>query len=176
VVEEPLIAGARETTSWARANLRLETPERNRTYWLATLWPDGRPHAVPIIGLWLDGAFYFISNESTRKAKNLAADARCVLSFNGTAVPSLDVSVEGEARKVTAPHTIQAVADAYGSTLSWPLTVRDGAVFGDNAPTAGPPPYAVFELTPTKMIGLPGVTGMEQTTTEGPFTPTRWRF
>jgi hypothetical protein len=131
---------------------------------------------MPIIGLWLNGAFYFVSSESTRKARNLAADSRCALSFSSTSVPSLDVSVEGDAREVTDPSTVQAVADAYGSKMSWQLTVRDGRVFGQNAPTAGPPPYTVFELEPHKIIGLPGTTGMEHETSEGPFTPTRWSF
>jgi hypothetical protein len=40
--------------------------------------------------------------------------------------------------------------------MGWPLEVRDG-VFGPNAPTAGPPPYAVYELRPTTVFGLPGI-------------------
>jgi len=176
VAEDALVPGSDSATPWARANQRLETLERNRTYWLSTIQPDGRPHIMPIIGLWLNGAFYFITGESTRKGRNLAADSRCALSFSSASVPSLDVSVQGDARKVTDSRTIQMVADGYGSKMSWQLTVRDGLVFGQNAPTAGPPPYAVFELTPRTIIGLPGLTGMEQETSEGPFTPTRWRF
>src|SRR5207249_364220 len=109
-------------------------------------------------------------------AKNLAADPRCVLTFSSTSVPSLDVSVEGDTHKMTDQRTVQAVADAYGSKMSCQLTVRDGVVFGDNAPTAGPPPYAVFELTPRTVFGLPGLTGMEQAPSEGPFIPTGWDF
>jgi hypothetical protein len=47
------------------------------------------------------------------------------------------------------------------------LAVRDGLVHGDNA---------LFELAPRKIIGLPGIVGMEKETSKGPFTPTRWRF
>jgi nitroimidazol reductase NimA-like FMN-containing flavoprotein (pyridoxamine 5'-phosphate oxidase superfamily) len=43
-------------------------------YWLATVRPDGRPHVMPLLRLSLDGAFYFITGESTRKGKNLAGD------------------------------------------------------------------------------------------------------
>jgi hypothetical protein len=60
--------------------------------------------------------------------------------------------------------------------MEGPLEVREGAVFGPNAPTAGPPPYAVFELTPTTVIGLPGLAGMEKTGNAGSISPTRWRF
>jgi len=132
---------------------------------------------VPILGLWLDDAFYFVTGETTRKGKNLAGDPRCVIAASSTALPSLDVVLEGEARKVTAEATLQRLADAYASSMDWPLEVRDGSVIGPNAPTAGPPPYAVYELTPTTVFGLPGVAGTEQgVESAGAFVPTRWRF
>jgi nitroimidazol reductase NimA-like FMN-containing flavoprotein (pyridoxamine 5'-phosphate oxidase superfamily) len=61
-------------TPWAAARERLENPEQGRMYWLATVRPDGRPHVMPLLRLSLDGAFYFITGESTRKGKNLAGD------------------------------------------------------------------------------------------------------
>ena len=58
-----------------------------------------------------------------------------------------------------------------------PLEVRDGSVFGPNAPTARPPPYAVYALMPTTVFGLPGIAGTEEGIgTAGAFSPTRWRF
>jgi nitroimidazol reductase NimA-like FMN-containing flavoprotein (pyridoxamine 5'-phosphate oxidase superfamily) len=172
--EQPLVEEA-VATPWAQARDRLANPERARTYWLATVRPDGRPHVMPIIGIWLDDAFYFITGEATRKGKNLASDPHCVIATSNTAVPSLDVILEGEARRVDDESKLRRVADAYGSKMEWPLEVRDGGVFGPNAPTAGPPPYAVFELTPTTACGLPGVAGMERAGSSG-FVPTRWRF
>lgn len=160
VAEQPLVPG--DTTPWATASARLETPEKDRTYWLATVRPDGRPHVRPILGLWLDDAFYFITGETTRKAKNLHANPQCVLTASSLALPALDVIIEGDAVKVTDHHKVQQVVDAYASRLHWPLTVGDGGVFGPNAPTAGPPPYAVFELTPTTVVGLPGIAGTEE--------------
>jgi hypothetical protein len=67
------------------------------------------------------------------------------------------------------------VADAYGSKMAWPLEVRDRGVCDPNAPIAGPPPYAVFELTPTTALGLPGLAGMERVGSSA-FVPTRWTF
>ena len=132
---------------------------------------------MPILGLWLDDAFYFVTGETTRKGKNLAGDPRCVITTSSTALPALDLILEGDARKVADEATLQRVADAYGSTMGWPLEVRDGAVFGPNAPTAGPPPYAVYELMPTTVFGLPGIAGTEQGVgSAGAFSPTRWRF
>ena len=176
--EQPLLADGATVTPWADARERLEKPQKYRTYWLATVHPEGRPNVMPLIGLWLDGAFYFISGEGTRKARNLAGNAHCVVTLGSPALPALDLVIEGEAVKVTDAAKLKRVAAAYGSDLHWPLTVRDGAMFGPGAPTAGPPPYALFELTPTKVFGLPGLTGMDK---EGkrkkdPISPTRWRF
>jgi nitroimidazol reductase NimA-like FMN-containing flavoprotein (pyridoxamine 5'-phosphate oxidase superfamily) len=176
VAAQPLVADA-TATPWAAARERLENPERGRTYWLATMRPDGRPHVMPLLGLWLDDAFYFITGETTRKGKNLASDPRCVLTTSSTVLPALDLILEGEARKVTDDATLHRVADAYGSKMGWPLEVRDGTVLGPNAPTAGPSPYAVYELRPTTVFGLPGITGTEEGVgSAGAFSPTRWRF
>jgi len=173
--EQPLVGDNEKATPWAEARQRLETPERDRTYWLATVHPDGRPHVVPLLGLWLDEAFYFLTGEGTRRGKNLAANARCVMTTSSQTLPALDLIVEGTCRKVTAEAKLQQVANAYGSTMNWPLEVRDRTVYGPNAPTAGPPPYAVYELLPEKVIGLPGIAGTEDGVgKEGSFTPTRW--
>jgi nitroimidazol reductase NimA-like FMN-containing flavoprotein (pyridoxamine 5'-phosphate oxidase superfamily) len=173
VAEKPLIDDAK-ATAWEKASSRLGTPERERTYWLATVRPDGRPHVMPILGLWLDDAFYFITGAETRKGKNLAANAECVLTASSHVLPSLDVVVEGRATRVTDEGELRRVVAAFGSELEWELTLRDGAVEGQNAPTARPPPYAVFGLRPTTVFGLPGTFGMEKA--KDPFTPTRWRF
>jgi hypothetical protein len=144
---------------------------------LATVRPDGRPHVVPLLGLWLDDAFYFLTGETTRRGKNLAGNSRCVMTVSSQMLPALDIVVEGICRKVSDDATLQRVAKAYQETMDWPLTVRDGAVLGPSAPTAGPPPYAVFALTPTTVFGLPGIAGTEDGVgKEGSFTPTRWRF
>lgn len=45
---------------------------RSRNYWICTVRPDGRPHSIPVWGTWLDGAFYFGTARSSRKALNLA--------------------------------------------------------------------------------------------------------
>jgi nitroimidazol reductase NimA-like FMN-containing flavoprotein (pyridoxamine 5'-phosphate oxidase superfamily) len=176
VTAQPLVDDA-TATPWAAARERLENPEQGRTYWLATVRPDGRPHVMPILGLWLDDAFYFITGETTRKGKNLSRDPRCVLTASSTTLPALDVILEGDARQVADEVMLQRVADAYGSKMGWPLEVRDGSVAGPNAPTAGPSPYAVYALTPTTVFGLPGIAGTEDGVgSAGAFSPTRWRF
>jgi hypothetical protein len=45
---------------------------RSRNYWICTGRPNGRPHSIPVWGFWIDGAVYFGTGRSTRKARNLA--------------------------------------------------------------------------------------------------------
>ena len=53
---------------FTHAEERLTT---SRNYWICTTRPDGRPHSIPVWGFWLDGALYFGTARSTRKARNL---------------------------------------------------------------------------------------------------------
>ena len=166
----------RGTAPWATAEDRLENPERPRTYWLATVRDDGRPHVMPIIGMWLEGAFYFVSGEDTQKGRNLAREPRCAVATGSTTLPSLDLIIEGVAAMVTDEELLRRVTEAYRTRMEWPLEVRAGRVNGPNAPTAGPPPYAVWRISPSSVIGLPGMTGMEQFEPEDLPRPTKWDF
>jgi hypothetical protein len=173
-VGEALVNGD-QPTPWRQARERIESLEPDFVYWLATTAPDGRPHIRPILGLWLDGSFYSVISESSRKGKNVAQDPRCALAASSTVRPSLDIIVEGEASIVPDGAELRRVVAAFGTTMTWPLELRDGRVFGPHAPTAGPPPYAVFQLTPKTVYGLPGVAGMDEED-GAPFSSTRWRF
>jgi hypothetical protein len=175
---QPLLPDQGEPTTWKQARERLEAYEIYRTYWITTLHEDGRPHAMPILGLWLEGVFYFLTSEESRKGENLARDGRCVLTVSITSLPALDISAEGAAARVTDEPTLRRVVDAYGEHLHWPLSLEGNRVEGGNAPTAGPPPYAVWALTPTTVFGLPGVAGTNEKGEgkEGSVVPTRWRF
>ena len=82
--EAPMLDDQPGTTPWALALERLANPEPGRTSWLATVRPDGRPHLMPIIAFWIDGAFHFVVGEGTRKGRNLAADGRCVVATGST--------------------------------------------------------------------------------------------
>lgn len=162
--------------AWAMARERLAHPELPRTYWLATVRPDGGPHLMPIIGAWFDEALHFLCGPGTRKGRNLAAEPRCVIGTESTTLPSLDLILEGVAVAITDRGELKHVTERFRTATTWPLEVRDDGVYGPNAPTAGPPPYAIFRLTPSTVFGLPGMTGMEQFDPDGLPRPTRWRF
>ena len=80
--------------SWAWAEAQLM---KSHNFWLVTHWPDGRPHAMPVWAIWHDGALWFSSSLRSRKARNLAIDARCVLTTEDTVNP---VVVEGSAERL----------------------------------------------------------------------------
>ena len=121
VAEQPLVDDGAGSTSWEVARERLENPEKPRTYWLATVRPDGRPHVMPLIGAWIGGAFYFISGDASRKARNLVGDSRCVITSSTTTLPSLDIIIEGDAAAVTDEASLRSVTDAFRTKMEWPL-------------------------------------------------------
>jgi hypothetical protein len=169
----PLVDGQTETTPWAVAQDRLAHPAPGQNHWLATVAPDGRPHLMPIIAFWIDGAFHFLAGEGTRKGRNLAADGRCVIGTGNLTMPSMDLVVEGRARPVTDEAEVRRLAAEFGGE-GWLLEARGTEVYGPHGPTAGPPPYAIYRLEPTKVFGLPGMHGMFDT--DESHQPTRWQF
>jgi hypothetical protein len=175
VHEEPIVDDQTDTTPWALAQERLANPEPGRTSWLATVRPDGRPHLMPIIAFWIDGAFHFVVGEGTSKGRNLAADGRCVIAVGSTTLPSLDVVVEGHAEPLDDEAAVGRIAETLSGN-GWPLEARGDRVFGPNAPTAGPPPYSIYRMVPSKAFGLPGMFGMEQFDRSELPKPTRWEF
>ena len=173
VTEEPLVEGRTETTPWAVALERLEHLAPGQNHWLATVRPDGRPHLMPIIAFWIDGAFHFLVGQGTRKGRNLAANDRCALGTANLASPSLDVIVEGRARPIKDEATASRLAEAFGGD-GWPLEARGSDIYGGHGPTAGPPPYSIYRLEPATVFGLPGMHGMFDT--DEWHRPTRWTF
>jgi hypothetical protein len=130
---------------------------------------------MPVIGFWIDGAMHVVAGEGTRKARNLAGDDRCVIAMTSTTLPSLDIVVEGRADPITDHDAVRHVAE-FLSGNNWPLEVKGDKVFGQHAPTAGPPPYTIFRIVPSRVFGLPGMVGMDQYDPEDLPKPTRWDF
>jgi PPOX class probable F420-dependent enzyme len=81
--------------SWQWAHDRLVA---SHDYWLASSRPDGRPHLMPVWGVWDGAAVFFSSANGSRKAQNLRARPRCSLATDDAYRP---VVLEGDARVVT---------------------------------------------------------------------------
>jgi hypothetical protein len=83
-----------------------------RNYWISTARPDGRPHAAPVWGVWLDGTFFFGTDPRSVKGRNLAANPEIVVHLeSGDEVVILEGSVDGIA--AAAPDLLQRIASVY---------------------------------------------------------------
>jgi hypothetical protein len=155
--------GVEATTAWDEARDQLTQAQR---YWLTTVRPGGRPHVMPLFGVWLGESLFFTANADTRKARNLAANAQCVIAASGD---ELDLIVDGSAARVRDERTLRPLVDAYMTKYGWPLTIRGDGSFDApyGAPSAGPPPYEPYRFTPAVAFGLG---------TAEPFGATRWSF
>lgn len=121
------VAGPDEGTGllpWAWAEERLRT---SHDYWVATVWPDGRPHVMPVWAVWTGGALWFSSALGSRKARNLLADARCVVTTDDPLEP---VVVEGTAERVTEETARQSMLDVMNAKYetSYGIDFLDPAV------------------------------------------------
>jgi PPOX class probable F420-dependent enzyme len=101
---------------WSWATERLT---KAHTYWIATTRPDGRPHVMPVWGVWLDNQVYFSTGAQSRKARNLAANPHCVVSIE---LAGEAMSVEGVAKRVDDPAMVQRFAEVYGPKYEWDMT------------------------------------------------------
>ena len=150
------------TLDWAPISDRLDAgitmapgtggPNRH-TCWLSTIDHDGRPHVTGLGALWLDGSFWFETGERSRKARNLARDPRCTLSLSTN---EFDLVVEGTAAIVEDPAVVADLARRWAEE-GWPCRVDESgtALTADfSAPSAGPPPWKVYELQVTRATAL----------------------
>ncbi|HXG41587.1 MAG TPA: pyridoxamine 5'-phosphate oxidase family protein [Dehalococcoidia bacterium] len=131
---------------WAEERLRA-----SHNYFVSTVSPDGRPHCVPVWGVWTGGMFFFSSGPRSRKARNLASSPRCVVCTEGGREA---VIVQGEAEEVRDEATFSHFADAYEAKYNY--RPQQGADL-------------VFAVRPEVAFGF-------VESEDFPATATRWRF
>jgi nitroimidazol reductase NimA-like FMN-containing flavoprotein (pyridoxamine 5'-phosphate oxidase superfamily) len=150
-----------------------------KTYWLATVRADGRPHATTIGGIWLDETFYFTTGPTEQKAINMASGHEHVVVVTGhNDWRGLDVVIEGEAMRVTDAERLRRLAEAFTAKyddffrlresegrLIW-VDGADDAIEGrkDAVNDAGP---VAFEVRASKVFAF---------AKGDAFSQTRWRF
>jgi general stress protein 26 len=132
--------------SWA-----VERLVRARNYWIATTRPDGRPHARPVWGIWLDGAFHF--STGSLAAQNLAANPAIEVHLeSGSEV----VILEGTAELVTDPSVLARTIALYNEKYHWSedpgemYVVRPRVAFGWFSDDSGLDAGAAFHGTATR--------------------------
>jgi general stress protein 26 len=137
---------------WHWATDRLSV---SHDYWLATVWPSGRPHVTPVWGVWVDDALWFSCSRRSRKARNLEGNPQAVATTDDPANP---VVVEGEAALVMDRGSIAAFAGWCDTKYATHYGVE---FFSD-------PTNACFRIEVSAAFGIDGqdFTG----------SPTRWAF
>ena len=135
---------------WAERQLR-----ESKNFWLATRWPDGRPHVMPVWAVWDGDAIWLSGGLHSRKVQNLLVDGRCSVSTEDADNPLV---LEGFAVKVDDDTARQRFVDLTNEKYATDY----GLDFFDPATTA------VLRVAPQRAFGL----------REDEFTssPTRWRF
>jgi nitroimidazol reductase NimA-like FMN-containing flavoprotein (pyridoxamine 5'-phosphate oxidase superfamily) len=145
------LANGDSLISWARVS---EQMAKAHNYWVSTTRPDGRPHAMPIWGIWLDETFYFGTARGSVKGRNLAHNpAISVHLESGDDV----VILEGVAEEVHEAAQLAHIYHVYGQ--------KYGLDMSQNAKEGADPTYA---LRPT--------TGFAWLEHDFPNTATRFRF
>jgi Pyridoxamine 5'-phosphate oxidase len=129
---------------WAVKNL-----SESREYWIITVRPDGRPHAMIIWGLWFNGAFWFGTGGKTQKARNLAKNPNCIV---GTQNAAEAVILEGVA---------EVVADVATRKKLEPASLRKYGMSGGGS-------EPLYRVRPKRVFGF-----IEKSF---PKTATRWMF
>jgi PPOX class probable F420-dependent enzyme len=138
--------------AWADVQPRLAA---SHDYWVATTWPDGRPHVMPVWGIWDGSYFWFSSGGRSRKIANLRRDPRCVVTTDDALDP---VILEGDAELVRGPAGIARFLDLLNAkyATAYGLDFLDPAL---NA-TVRVLPRTAFALLQADLTG----------------SPTRWTF
>lgn len=70
-VEDP---GSMLTWDWVECQMASA-----RNYWLCSTCPDGKPHAAPVWGAWVEGQLFTATDRNSVKARNISQDSRVVV-------------------------------------------------------------------------------------------------
>ena len=161
-LDERFSAPGTAATSWAEARQVLADAQ---LCWITTVRADGRPHATPLVAVWLDDALHFTTGAGEQKGVNLAANAHVVLTTGQNRWDAgLEVVVEGRAVRVTDEGVLARLAEAWATKWdgSWRFEVADGAF----RHAGNDDPSLVYRVAPDKVLAFG----------QGTFTQTRHRF
>lgn len=127
-----------EALPWAWASEHLSN---SHNYWISSVRGESAPHTMPVWGIWLDGAFYFSTSATSRKARNLEQNPHCVVC-NENAEEA--VIVEGVARKLKDEEIPQQAFSDYKKKYGWEIDPKRGPVFAVRAKIVFAMPEKLF--------------------------------
>ncbi len=131
-----------------------ERMARSRNYWICSSRADGRPHSMPVWGVWLDGSLYFGTNRESVKGRNLANDPRVAVHLESG---DEAVIIESSAEEVRDNETLARIALAFSQKYPGMPVEPD------------PSPEVVYYAIRPKLV----LAWLEN---DFPNTATRWRF
>ena len=115
--------------------------------WLATINPDGSPHLTGLGPLWVDGRFCFTTGPSHSQGPQPGPRPPV---HAGISTEDFDLAAEVDAVPVDDPAEVADLAARWNAG-GWPAE-PDGSGIAltaeFSAPSAGPPPWRVYRLTP----------------------------
>jgi len=97
---------AKRTLAWEEVRAWLEAAP---AYWLALARTDGRPHVVPLDGIWVDDVWWYGGASDTVHIRTVEANPRAVMHLPD---PMRAVIVEGVVRRTNpAPELARRMAE-----------------------------------------------------------------
>ena len=141
-----LPAGKKGLLPWSWALQRLK---RSHNYWVATTRPDGRPHLMPVWGVWSDELFYFSTGRQSRKARNLESNSQCVISTENSAEA---IVLEGIAREVPDVSQRRKFIAACERKYKFDMSGFEADILNMKAPIYAVQPAVAFGLHEKKTL------------------------
>ena len=120
---------------WRRVSDRMGA---SYIYWVSTTRKDGRPHSIPVWGVWLDETLYFSNGAVT--ARNLARDPRVSVHLEDG---EDTVIIEGAVEMARGKALIKRISARYNEKYLWEGTqdawfaLRPRVAFAWLAPSIG---------------------------------------
>ena len=127
--------------SWKWVDERLQESEN---YWISTTTETGKPHLVPIWGIWFENQFYFGSGRNSRKLANIARNPYCVIATDDSDQP---VIVEGSCKKINDMELLEKVLKIYIKKFHLPFKPSRSGITDDQGNSA-----PIFIVKPKKVI------------------------
>jgi Pyridoxamine 5'-phosphate oxidase len=124
---------------WPWAEQRLK---KSHNYWITTVKPDGSPHTMVVWGLWQDGRFLFSTGSQSRKSRNLARNANCVVC---TEHAHEAIIVEGLAELADVPARRKFLAE-YSRKYHWDMSSMKEGILSMSEPVFAVCPGVIFAL------------------------------
>jgi general stress protein 26 len=103
--------------TWAHATGKVR---REEVYWVSTASRKGRPHAVPVWGIWYRSRFFFETAPDSVKARNIGANPRVVVHLqDGYDTVIVEGKVQRELDQQVLSRLRAMYASKYDYTPDW---------------------------------------------------------